>query len=81
MAIEKVLTLLFDLWPRISFPESYWKQNSPPKHLITKHFEVMGLIVIDGNPNGAVVTKKGTQNLQSVSHHTEPYASAPRPSS
>lgn len=45
---------------------------SPPKHLVHQHLEVMPLVVVDRDPDRAVLAQQLAQQLQARQHHAEP---------
>ena len=53
-------------------PDVVCDETASPKHLIHQHLEVMPLVVVDGDPDRAIVAQQLAQQLQARQHHGQP---------
>lgn len=44
----------------------------PPKNLVHHHLQIVGLVVVDGDPNGAVLGQQFPQQFQPRVEQTQP---------
>jgi hypothetical protein len=60
------------LWREFFLPNGIGHKIRPPKHLITQHLEVMRLVVVNRDPQRAILGQQAANDLQPVAHQPQP---------
>jgi hypothetical protein len=55
-------------WGISFFPNDIGHEVCSPKHLVTHDFEVVGLVIVDGDPQRAIFRQQSPDDIEPVAH-------------